>query len=320
MSMKIVWIGCHSEGVDAFKSILESGWKIDRFITLDDDSFQKRSSGTREYVELCREFHIPVKLISTIKNEDAYNKIAEAKPDLLIVLGWSEILPERLLDVPTIGTVGAHASMLPHNRGSAPVNWALIKGEKTGGNSLMWLDKEVDRGEIIDQMSFDIDVYDTCKTLYDKVAGTNKIMLLRLIDRLSRNQNTVISKKNVSDEPLLPRRRPKDGLICWDKSGMEIYNFIRALTKPYPGAFSYIEGRKMLIWSASVLPDTEEKGVPGEIIGNVYSPVPAACGIMVQCGKGRIILHELEDEQGRTYTGKGIAEMNITGRFEGESI
>lgn len=314
MAIRIVWVGCHSEGIKAYGSILKSGQRMECFVTLNDEAFQKRSSGSREYIELCEQYNIPVQFISSIKSEDAFDIVQEAKPDLLIVLGWSEILPERLLDIPTIGTVGAHAALLPHNRGSAPINWALIKGETSCGNSLMWLDKEVDQGAIIDQIGFDIDMYDTCKTLYNKVADTNEIMLLRLIQRLNDGLGTVMNKSNVTDEALLPRRRPKDGLIDWNQDSTKIYNFIRALTRPYPGAFTYLNGHKYLIWSASLLPDNTEK-IPGKIDGSVYSPVLESCGVQVECGIGKIIIHEIEDENGTAYSGRKLAEMNLEGQF-----
>lgn len=320
MAIKIVWVGCHSEGLDAFKKLLGSGRKIETFITLDDDAFQKRSSGTRGYSELCEKYRVPVKLVSSIKSDEAYHIIEENCPDLLIVLGWSEILPERILEIPTIGTVGAHASMLPHNRGSAPINWAIINGETECGNSLMWLDKEVDRGDIIDQTAFEISPYDTCATLYDQVALTNTDMLLRLIERLEQNLGPVMLRKNITEEPVLPRRRPKDGLVFWNQSSQKIYDFIRALTVPYPGAFSFFNQKKYYIWSASLLPGNLVNECPGAILGNVYSPVEDACGIQVACKTGAIIIHELEEEAGKTYRGRTLTEADFSGCFtQGET-
>lgn len=316
-NINIVWIGCHEEGILAFKTLLKTGCHISRFITLNDESFNKRSGSSRDYLDYCNEYHIPVSLIETIKNEEAYQIIKESKPDLMIVLGWSEILPERLLDIPTIGTIGAHAAMLPHGRGSAPVNWAIIKGEQQGGNSLMWLNKEVDKGDIIDQIGFDITPYDTCKTVYDKVAETNQIMLLRIIDRLSNGLPTVMNKKNVTDEELLPRRRPKDGLMDWNQSSQKIYDFVRALTKPYPGAFSFINGEKYIIWSASLLPMIGDNEA-GLIVGPVICPDYSSCGIMVACSKGYIIIHEIENEKGEVFKGKELINLKLEGRFSNE--
>jgi len=316
--IRITWVGCHSEGETAFQSLLEKGYKVTNFLTLNDESFSRRSGGSRFYIELCEKYNVPVSLISTIKNDESYKIIKAAAPDLLIVLGWSEILPERLLDIPTIGTVGAHAAMLPHNRGSAPINWALIKDEKCCGNSLMWLDKNVDEGKIIDQIPFEITDYDTCKTLYEKVAVTNEQMLLCLVDRLSNGLPTVMEKENITDEPLLPRRRPKDGLLNWNQESRTIYNFIRAITKPYPGAFTYLNGRKYLLWSASLLPGEVKVGDAGTIIGSVYSPIEEACGIQIACNKGSIVVHEIEDEEGNIFKGRALSNLNIEGRFANE--
>ena len=317
-TIKITWVGCHSEGESAFQSLLEKGYKVTNFITLNDESFSRRSSGSRVYIELCEKYNIPISLISTIKNDESYEVIKNAAPDLLIVLGWSEILPERLLDIPSIGTVGAHAAMLPHNRGSAPINWALIKDEKTCGNSLMWLDENVDEGKIIDQIPFEITDYDTCKTLYEKVAVTNEQMILRLVDRLSKGLPTVMEKENITTEPLLPRRRPRDGLLNWSQNSRAIYNFIRALTRPYPGAFTYLNGKRYMLWNVSLLPGEAINDKAGKIIGNVYSPIEEACGIQIACGSGSIILHEVEDENGNIYKGKALANLRMEGEFANE--
>lgn len=315
--MKIVWIGCHSEGLVAFRRMLESGRRVERFITLDNGAFSRRSAGTRDYEELCRTYGVPVSFVSSIKTEEAYQIVREAAPDLLVVLGWSEILPGRLLELPATGTVGAHASLLPHGRGSAPVNWALIRGETEGGNSLMWLDKEVDRGEIIDQVPFPITVYDTCKTLYDKVSSANAEMILRLVERLDEGQGTVLRKRNETTEPLLPRRHPADGLLNWDQPARRVYDFIRALTRPYPGAFTALDGKRYFVWSASLLPGKEPHSQPGEVLGSAYSPLEDACGIQVACREGSVVLHELEDGEGCLLRGAALSGAGLTGIFEG---
>ena len=194
--MNIVWIGCHEEGLLAFEKVLEDGYCVSAFITLNEETFSKRSGGSRGYKAICEQYCVDYHMVSTIKNEESHQIIDNYKPDLLVVLGWSEILPEYLLKIPTIGTVGTHAALLPHNRGSAPINWAIIKGEKKTGNTLMWLSKQVDAGEIIDQMEFPITLYDTCKTLYEKVAKTNAIMLVRLISNLNNGIKPSIEIEN----------------------------------------------------------------------------------------------------------------------------
>ena len=182
----------------------------------------------------------------------------------------------------------------------------------------MWLDKNVDAGKIIDQIPFEITNYDTCKTLYDKVAVTNEKMLLCLAERLTNGQPTVMEKENITNEELLPRRRPKDGLLNWNKDSRDIYNFIRALTRPYPGAFTYLNGKRYLVWSASLLPIKSKIDEPGMILGNVYSPIEDACGIQVACDSGSIVIHEIESEDGQILKGRILSELNMEGRFANE--
>lgn len=319
-AMNIVWIGCHEEGLPAFKSVLERGKKIKAFITLDEDAYLKRSAGSRLYQKYCEDYSVEYHTVDTIKGEYAYELISGNMPDLLVVLGWSEILPERLLDIPTIGTVGTHASLLPHNRGSAPVNWTLIRGEQITGNTMMWLNKDVDKGEIIDQMEIPITIYDTCKTLYDQVAVTNMKMLNKLIEKLERGEKPLFPVKNESEEAILPRRRPKDGLIKWNQTGRKIYNFIRALTKPYPGAFTYLSGEKWTVWEAALLPvSSKDNGLePGEILGNVYGFARSVNGIVVGTEREMILVTEVEDAQGIIYSGIELNDLNLKGIFKDE--
>lgn len=314
--MRITWIGNHEEGVLAFgETVKKIG--VNAFITLDESAFAKKSAGSREYVDICKKNNIPIFLVDTIKGDKAYEIILDQKPDLLVVLGWSEILPERLLNIPTIGTVGTHAALLPHNRGSAPINWALIHGEEKTGNTMMWLSKDVDAGAIIDQIEFPITAFDTCKTLYNKVAETNAVMLTKLIDSLNQGIKPVLPIENQTDEPILPRRRPKDGLINWNQGAKEIYNFIRALTKPYPGAFTFMNGKKYLIWEASVLPLMSE-ATPGKILGCGYGFSENGSGICVATTDNVLWLTLIEDENGNEYSDQSLTDLNIKGVFENE--
>lgn len=314
--MRITWVGNHEEGVIAFRKIVKTNG-VDAFITLDEGAFSKRSAGSRDYIEICKENNIPFFFVETIKGEQAYKIISAQKPDLLVVLGWSEILPERLLEIPTIGTIGTHASLLPHNRGSAPINWALIHGEEMTGNTMMWLSKDVDAGVIVNQIEIPISRFDTCKTLYERVAETNAEMLIKLIDSLNNGIKPVVPIKNETHEPILPRRRPKDGLINWDQSAIHIYDFIRALTKPYPGAYTFLNGKKYLIWEATVLPLVSGES-PGTILGSGYGFAHNGSGICIATKDNAMWITLVEDEMGNEYLGKNLYELNLKGIFENE--
>jgi methionyl-tRNA formyltransferase len=221
-----------------------------------------------------------------------------------------------------LGLIGAHASFLPHNRGSAPINWAIIRGEQETGNTLMWLAEGVDEGDIIAQRAFPITPYDTCATLYARVAATNREMLLEVLPQLMAGERPGRPQER-GDEPILPRRRPADGRITWDSPAETVYDFVRALARPYPGAFSSLDGKRWWIWEAALLPDgAAVSGAPGEVLGPVISPAPSACGQLVACGSGggAVIVLEVEDAAGMRLRGQALSQQQWTGkRFGDES-
>lgn len=312
-NLRIGWIGFHQEGVPALRGLVESGIRLEAIITLAEPQMQKRSAGVR-YHEILQSSGIPVYPVSSVNDESTVELLRSLQLDLLLVIGWSQILSAETLATARLGAIGAHASLLPHNRGSAPINWAIIRGESQTGNSLIWLTPEVDEGRLIDQIAFPISPWDTCATLYDKVAETNRDMILRLLPRLFAGENPGKPQQHLN-EPLLPRRRPADGKICWDHSAAQVYNFIRALTRPYPGAFSFLDGHHWILQACAVLPDVPgASGRPGTVVGPVFSPIEAACGQMIRCGQGAIVALELEDLDGRILRGRELSSADWTGK------
>lgn len=312
-NLRIGWIGFHQEGVPALRGLKDAGVRLEAIITLADDQLSRRSAGTN-YEDLLSGWDVAVHKVVDINAPDAVALLKSLQLDLLLVIGWSQILRPEALSAARIGAVGAHASLLPHNRGSAPINWALIRGESTTGNTLIWLSDGVDEGRIIDQMEFVISPYDTCETLYEKVAQSNHLMIQRLLPRLFAGEVPGEAQRH-SDEPVLPRRRPADGLLNWNQPAVQIYNFVRALTRPYPGAFSFLEGRRWLIQSCALMPDHGQwNHQAGCILGAVCSPVAEACGLLVACGQGAIVILELEDSEGKVLKGRQLSDLAWMGK------
>jgi methionyl-tRNA formyltransferase len=311
--MRIAWIGSHFEGMPALRALLERKVGVEGVITLKPEQAVKRS-GAVDYGPLCREFGVPMHQVANINDPEAVELLRTLSPDLVFVIGWSQIIRSEALQVPRIGLIGAHASYLPHNRGSAPVNWSLIKGETRTGNSLIWLAEEVDSGAIIDQTEIPISPYDTCETLYQRVAESNRDMILRQLHRLLAGERPGFTQPH-TDESILPRRRPKDGLINWNQGADAVYNFVRALAKPYPGAFSWLDGQRWFIWKCALLslaapPDAK----PGQILGPCISPEEAACGQIVACGNGTLVVLNAETENGTTLQGYALSNQNWSGQ------
>jgi methionyl-tRNA formyltransferase len=316
--VRIGWVGFHEEGLLPLRSLLEQGVAIEGAITLTPAAAAQRS-GAADYSGLCREFGVPLFEIEDINGEDGLAALRTLHLDLAFVIGWTQLVRPAARAQVRWGVIGAHASLLPRNRGRAPVNWALIRGERETGNTLLWLDDAVDGGEIIDQTVIPITAYDTCATVYARVAESTRDMVLKALPGLMRGARLGAPQPPAA-EPLLPRRRPGDGLVDWSLSQAEVYDFVRALTRPYPGAFGWLDGRRWTLWHcASIATTGRRAGKPGAVIGPVVSPVPHACGQLVQCGQGMVVLLEVESEDGQVLKGQELSDRLWTGRCWSDS-
>lgn len=312
-TIRIGWIGFHMEGLIALRSLLERGYSIEAVITLAPEQAAKRS-GLADYGELCTAFEVPLYEVDNINNDESRSLLKKLSLDIVFVIGWSQIVRPEALALARIGMIGTHASLLPFNRGRAPVNWALIKGEKQTGNTMIWLAQGVDGGDIIDQTLIPITPYDTCASLYEKVAESNREMILRAIPWLLAGERRGRPQQH-TNMPLLPGRRPQDGQLDWFLDNTRVYDFVRALTQPYPGAFSWIDGERWTIWHCALLPGACADGFkPGEVVGPVFSPIEEACGQAVACGDGAVALLELENEKGEILKGRRLSEKLWKGK------
>ena len=307
-SLKIGWLGFHEEGQAPLQALLRCGWKLDCLLTLPKEQLAQRS-GAVDFGPLAEAHGIPLFRVANINDAASLAFLRTRELDLLFVIGWGQILRREILTLTRLGVVGSHASLLPHNRGSAPVNWCLIRGERTTGCTLFWLDPAVDRGDIIAQEPIPITPYDTCATIYERVGQANASMILDFLEELCHGRVPRRAQSEAEDQ-LLPRRRPKDGLIDWTQSADRLYDFIRALARPYPGAFSWLGSTRYSIWTSALL-DLPRLPVlpPGTIIGPSRSPEPRACGQIVACGIGALLLLELEKPDGEMLTGVQLSEQ-----------
>ncbi len=311
--MRLGWIGAHREGLPALRALLERGVAIEAVITLRPETAKKRS-GVGDYRSLCERHGLPLHEVASINERAAIELPRQLDLDLVFVIGWTQILRPEVLRLARVGMIGAHASLLPADRGRAPINWALIRGATNTGNTLFWLTDGVDAGAIIDQMPIPISLYDTCDSLYRRVAMTNRDMILRALPHLLAGERPGRLQDHAPTPPL-PGRRPEGGLVDWNRPSGDIYNFVRALTRPYPGAFSFHGDERFTIWQCALFPAaTHVEGAPGEVVGPVLSPNRRACGQVVACGDGgAVVLLEIEDAAGNLIRGRALSELRWTG-------
>lgn len=172
------------------------------------------------------------------------------KLDLLLVLGWYYMIPKSIRELTKHGAWGIHASLLPSYSGGAPLNWAIINGENSTGVTLFRFEDGVDNGDIIAQKEFSIEYEDTIKDVYKKATQASKEILISTLNDI---QNVTFKKQDEEQRTIFPQRKPEDGEIDLDKTANEIYNFIRAQSSPYPGAFiKTVDGKKIVIEKARV--------------------------------------------------------------------
>jgi methionyl-tRNA formyltransferase len=201
-------------------------------------------------------FNIPVfEINQNIK--DYFEKLEEIDPEFLLVIGWYYMIPQKIINLAKKGAAGIHASLLPKGRGNAPLVWALINGDSVTGITFFYFSDGVDNGNIIGQREILIDENENIKTLLEKVEIESKSLLLEYIPLISEDRVIPL----VQDETAAsyyPKRSPDDGLINWKLTSDEISRFIRAQTKPYPGAFTIIENKKIIIWDATIVDLNDE--------------------------------------------------------------
>lgn len=204
--------------------------------------------------EFCRELSIPCAVISDgMKDESLFRAVQGWKPDMFLVCGWYHMIPKAWRNFAP--AYGLHASLLPDYCGGAPLVWAMINGEERTGITFFKFDDGVDSGPIVAQSETYIDEQDTIKTLYDRIENIGLDLIGTYLPRMASGDIT-LTDQDESHRRVFPQRKPSDGLIDWNRSAKDVYNFIRAQTKPYPGAFTFLDGKKITIWSAELVEKT----------------------------------------------------------------
>lgn len=251
-----------------------------------------------------------VTLTGKVRTESYMEIIERWQPQILLALGWYYMLPRCVRAAVPLGCIGIHASLLPKYRGGAPIIWAIINGETETGATLFYLDDGVDSGDIIAQARFPIEREDTCASVYEKATRASSVLLRTYLPRLAEGTAPRI-KQNEAEATYVPQRRPDDGRIDWSWDAERIERFIRAQTRPYPGAFTYLQGRKVTVWKARV---SERSSRHARCPGRIVPEVPGAddaCGVW--CADGRLLLiHEVEEpDGGGTVSGRDLAARYI---------
>ncbi|MBK6991971.1 MAG: hypothetical protein IPH34_09120 [Chitinophagaceae bacterium] len=246
---RIVMVGCLETGWEVVRYLLENKIEISYFVCLTPEKAkQQKVAGYESFQDLATHYNIPVYYAQqySLKSDADILFFRDQKFDLLIQGGWQRLFPEEILETISIGAIGIHGSseLLPKGRGRSPINWSIIQNKKRFIIQYFLIKAGVDDGDIFYFESFDINEWDTCRTLYYKNSIVTKRVLVKWIPELLKNKFQVVPQ--VGAPTYYPKRTVEDGLINWDFTVLDIYNLIRAITHPYPGAFSRITDAKLL--------------------------------------------------------------------------
>ena len=252
--MKIVFIGAVEIGHTVLKSVFEMNGSVEAIFTLPFE-MQEKTSGFIDFEPLAKENNTNLIRVKDINTKEYIDQIKYINPDLIIVCGWQRLVCEEILNIPKLGTIGFHSSLLPKYRGRAPINWAIIMGEKETGITMFYLTPEADDGDIIAQKAFPIMLNDDCHTLYKKSAHAGSKLIREYLPKIKDGTASRIHNPS-GTYPHYPKRTPRDGLIDFNRSSLDVYNFVRALTKPYPGAYYFNKKNdKIIVWKIEIIFD-----------------------------------------------------------------
>lgn len=325
--MRAVVFAYHNMGILGIRALLAHRFEVPMVLTHPDDPAEERWFGS--VAELCREHAIPVHSPNDVNAPPWPERIRDARPDLLFSFYYRSILGREILGIPRLCALNLHGSLLPKYRGRAPVNWVLVKGETETGVTLHVMEEKPDAGDIVGQVPVPIAFEDTAGTLFGKMERAAADLLDGLLPRIAAGE--IPRRRNeIERGSYFGGRKPEDGRIDWSRPAVEIYNLVRAVTRPYPGAFSFLAGEKCTVWRARPLPaGTEGEPLsPGRLAvaggssillaGGCPAPMPSEKRVVVGTGDGLLLLEEIE-WRGKTGSGEAVAALladQRNGRFE----
>lgn len=204
--------------------------------------------------------------VESVNTDAVVGLLREYNPELLYVVGWSRLVEQRVIDIPSVAALGMHPAPLPRGRGRAPIAWSLIEGLDETALSMFHLVEAADAGDIVAQHPIDIATEDDAASLYGKVVAAGRSLIRETYPRFEAGE---VPRTPQDDDAATwwPRRTPDQGGIDWRQPPETVYDWIRGQTHPYPGAFGYLNGRKVTVWAAD--PPTGDRAFtrPGEILG-----------------------------------------------------
>lgn len=287
--MRIVFMGTPDFSVPALNALAEGGHEIVAVVTQPDKPKGRGKAVLMPPVkERALELGIPVYQPVRVKKDEAFQEeLRRLAPDVMVVIAFGQILPKSVLDIPKYGCVNIHASLLPKYRGAAPIQWAVIDGEKETGITTMMMDEGLDTGDMLEKVVIPLNAKETGGSLHDKLSQAGGRLILSTLEKLQ-DGTLVRTPQGETDTCYASMLQKTMGDIDWSRDAVSIERLIRGLN-PWPSAYTGCQGKTLKIWDAAV----SEETIPGQE-GQIVKVDPDT--IWVKTGTGLLGIKELQLE------------------------
>jgi methionyl-tRNA formyltransferase len=295
--MRLIFLGTPDFAVPSLEAVCRTHDVVSVITQPDRPKGRRQELGPGPVKMVASRLHIPVYQPERIRKPEAQAHVAALKPEIMIVVGYGQIIPQAVIDIAPRGIVNVHASLLPKYRGAAPIQWAIVNGETRSGVTTMQIDAGLDTGDILLARETEIGREETAIELGERLAGMGADLLMETLDQLVRGTITP-KKQDDAHASYAPILKKEDGAISWAQPAPAIHNLVRGLL-PWPGAYTHFHGQLLHVWHAAV-----EPGIAALAPGGVL-PGP---GFRVACGNSSILhLREVQLEGRKRMQGDVFA-------------
>ncbi|RJX41805.1 methionyl-tRNA formyltransferase [Paenibacillus pinisoli] len=285
--MRIVFMGTPDFAVPSLQLLVSGGYEVVAVVTQPDRPKGRKKTLTPPPVkEAALSFGIPVLQPERMRNPEAVAELAEYKPDLIVTAAYGQILPKAVLELPRLGCINVHGSLLPKYRGGAPIQRSIMNGEPETGVTIMYMAEGLDTGDMISKVALPILDEDTSGSMFEKLSLAGAKLLGETLPSIIEGTVQAVpqSEEEATYAPNLSR---EDERIDWSKPARALFNQVRGLS-PMAGAFTYLNGEVFKVRVCEPLEGRSGNAAPGEIVS------ADANGIVVQTGEGRLLLKEIQ--------------------------
>ena len=286
--MRTVWVSFDTIGRDCLEAAADVGAEIVGVVTLPGPIDPSRS-GQCSFDEVAARLGADLHETRDVNSEETTAAVRELEPDLVFVVGWSQLVRDPFIALAREGVFGMHPTLLPRHRGRAPIPWTILTGlARTGVTLFEIVDAAPDSGSIVGQVTLDVARDETATTLFARIAQAHVELTRELVPQLLARTAPRIPQ-DPTRASSWPKRAPADGIIDWETRAAFLYDWVRAQTRPYPGAFTFLGDEKVIVWGAR--PVELPEAAPAGTIVDVRAEGP-----VVACGEGGLVLEEIQTE------------------------